>query len=224
MRINSGHVPDAPGEELLGGWQTIRHSRALTAMLVLMLASSFVTPPLISVLLPGHFTQLGRPEQLGLCISAFAIGTLAGSVLYPALAKGSRRSAFVVGILAMTIGMGLFATLSGFWLIASGALVMGAGSGLFGPVWNVYVAEQVPARVRGQVLGVVNAVGLAAGPLGLGAVSLVLMRWELAVGAAVMAVVWTATAVYALVSPGMRELSTEPSKANEQDAPPIPVS
>ncbi len=221
MRVNVEEAAQEHDEELLGGWQTIRRSRALTAMLVLAFASSFVTPPLISVLLPGHFTELGRPEQLGLCISAFAVGTLVGSVAYAVLARASRRSAFVAGILAMTVGMGLFATLAGFWVVAAGALAMGVGSGLFGPVWNVYVAEQVPARVRGQVLGLTNAVGLAAGPLGLGALSLVLIGSDLVVGAVLMAVVWAATAVYALVSPGMRELSTEPAAPREPVLSPV---
>ena len=61
----------------------------------------------------------------------------------------------------MTFGMSLFAALAGFWLVAAGTLAMGIGSGLFGPIWNVYVAERVPARVRGQVLGLTNAIGAA---------------------------------------------------------------
>ena len=42
-------------------------------------------------------------------------------------------------------------------------------------------------------------------------------RSELVVGAVLTAVVWAATAVYALVSPGMRELSTEPAAPREPE-------
>ncbi len=224
MRLTDGVPASHDEEELLGGWATIRGSRALKSMLVLAFASSFVTPPLISVLLPGHFNATGHAGQLGLTLSAFAVGSLLGSVLYPAMAARSRRTAFVSGILAMTLGMSLFAALAGFWLVAAGTLAMGIGSGLFGPVWNVYVAEQVPARVRGQVLGLTNAIGLTAGPLGLGALSLLLMRWELVVGAVVMAAVWAVAAVYALVSRGMKELSADPVPAEAApDAEPVPA-
>ena len=213
MRLTD-EVPAAhEDQELLGGWATIRSSRALKAMLVLAFASSFVTPPLISVLLPSHFNATGHPAQLGLCLSAFAVGSLVGSLLYPVMAGRSRRTAFVSGILAMTLGMSLFAALAGFWLIAAGTLAMGIGSGLFGPIWNVYVAERVPARVRGQVLGLTNAIALTAGPLGLGVLSLLLMRWDLVVGAVVMAAVWGVAAVYALVSRGMKELSADSVEA-----------
>ena len=36
------------------------------------------------------------------------------------------------------------------------------------------------------------------------------MRWDLVVGAVVMAAVWGVAAVYALVSRGMKELSADP--------------
>ena len=39
--------------------------------------------------------------------------------------------------------------------------------------------------------------------------SLLLMRWDLVVGAVVMAAVWGVAAVYALVSRGMKELSAD---------------
>lgn len=209
---------DADDAPRLGGWATIRSSRALVAMLVLTLTSSFVSPPLVSVLLPGHFSSIGAPEQLGLAMSSFAVGTLLGSGLYPLLARLSRRIAYVVGVLGITAGLWLVAPLDGFWLVAAGTAVLGIGSGLFGPVWNVHVAERVPAHARGQVLAITNAASLAAGPLGLGLLALILTRWELTVGALAIAAVWSVAAAYGLFGRGARGL-TQPPPAGPAGAP-----
>ncbi|OZC47238.1 hypothetical protein CH286_13755 [Rhodococcus sp. WWJCD1] len=187
----------------------IRRTPALRAMLLFAFLASLVTPPMISLLLPGHFNEIGEPGQLGLAMSAYAVGALAGSALFAFVAARSRRATFVTGMAAMTIGIWLFAQLHGFWIVAAGMLVMGLGSGLFGPIWNVYVAEQVPADVRGRVLGWLNMSGLVAGPMGLGLMSVVLLGGDLGLGAVVMGVGWTAVAAYAVLSPGAREL-TEP--------------
>lgn len=190
-----------------GGLDLIRRTPALRAMLLIAFAASLVTPPMISLILPGHFNLIGEPGQFGFTMSGFAVGTLVGSVLFAVLARRSRRTAYVAGILAMSAGMWLFAPLGGFWLIIVGMVVMGVGSGLFGPIWNVYVAEQVPDDVRGRVLGWLNAGSLVAGPIGLGLMSLVLLGGNLALGAVLVACGWTAVAFYAVTSPGARELT-----------------
>ncbi|MFI5429744.1 MFS transporter [Aeromicrobium sp. UC242_57] len=176
-------------------------------MLVIAFAASLVTLPMISLLMPGHFNLIGEPDQFGLTMSGFAVGTLVGSVLFAVLAKRSRRTAYVAGILAMSGGMWLFAPLGSFWLILTGMVVMGTGSGLFGPIWNVYVADQVPDDVRGRVLGWLNAGSLVAGPLGLGLMSLVLLGGNLGLGAVLVAAGWSAVAVFAIASRGARELT-----------------
>lgn len=190
-----------------GGLDLIRRTPALRAMLIIAFSASLVTPPMISLLLPGHFNLIGEPGQLGFTMSGFAVGTLVGSVLFAVLAKHSRRKAYVAGILAMSAGMWLFAPLGDFWLIIAGMVVMGIGSGLFGPIWNVYVAEQVPDDVRGRVLGWLNAGSLVAGPIGLGLMSLVLLGGDLALGAILVAAGWSVVAVYAVMSRGARELT-----------------
>ena len=190
-----------------GAWGLIRRTPALRAMLVIAISASLVTPPMIGLLLPGHFDEIGEPGQYGLAMSAFAVGTLTGSVIYGLLASRSRRVTYVSGILAMTAGIWLFARLDGFWIVAVGMVVMGVGSGLFGPIWNVYVAEQVPDAVRGRVLGWLNAGGLVAGPMGFGLMSVVLLGGDLALGAVVVGIGWTAVAAYALLSPGARGLT-----------------
>jgi MFS family permease len=207
-----GRAFDAGGGQPGSAWDLIRATPALRAMLIIAFSASLVTPPMIGLLLPGHFNEIGEPGQLGLAMSAFAVGALVGSALFALLARRSKRSAYVSGLATMTAGVWMFAQLEGFWIVAAGMLVMGVGSGLFGPIWNVYVAEQVPADVRGRVLGWLNAGGLVAGPMGLGLMSVVLLGDDLGLGAVVMAVGWTAVATYAVLSPSARQLTEPPAQ------------
>lgn len=207
-----GKAFDGGGGQSGSALELIRSTPALRAMLIIAFSASLVTPPMIGLLLPGHFNEIGEPGQLGLAMSAFAVGALAGSAIFALLAKRSKRSAYVSGLAAMTAGVWLFARLEGFWIVAAGMLVMGVGSGLFGPIWNVYVAEQVPADVRGRVLGWLNVGGLVAGPMGLGLMSVVLLGADLGLGAVVMGVGWTAVATYAVLSPGARQLTEPPEQ------------
>lgn len=200
--------PSTPG----GSLDLIRRTPALRALLIIAISASLVTPPMISLILPGHFNLLGEPGQLGFTMSGFAVGTLVGSVLFAVLAKRSRRTAYVAGIVTMSAGMWLFAPLDGFWLIVTGMAVMGIGSGLFGPIWNVYIAEEVPDDIRGRVLGWVNAGTLVAGPIGLGLMSLVLVGGDLGLAAVLVAAGWTIVAVYAVMSPGARGLTNSPKE------------
>lgn len=190
-----------------GGWGVVRSDPRLQATLVIALAATFVTPPLLSVVLPGHFAALGEPGAYGATVSAFAIGTIGGSILYAVLSRRSRLLAYVVGITAMTTGMVTMAGLGGVLTVAVGMAVMGVGSGLYGPVWNVFVAEQVPAEVRARVLGWINALALVAGPLGLGALTLLLTVADLRAASFVIAGVWGAVGLFALASRNARDVA-----------------
>ncbi|WP_082582213.1 MFS transporter [Aeromicrobium sp. Root236] len=197
-----------PGPSLSGGaLAVIRRSPALRTMVIIAFTTSLITPPIISLLLPGHFNRIDEPDQLGLCMSAFAIGLLGASLLYARIAQASRRTAYVTAIVALTIGRWLIAPLDEFWMIAAGMLAMGAGAGLFGPIWNVYVATRVPDAVRGRVLSLMMVLGLVAGPLGLGLMALILRGGDLRLGGLLVAGCWTLIAAYAILSPGARTLT-----------------
>lgn len=195
------------GTELTGLGVVLR-SRGLRAALVIGFASSLVVAPLLSVVLPGHFVSLGSPGLLGASMSAFAVGSLVGAVLYAVVSRASRRRAYLAGIGAMTIGLWVIAPLGAGPLVITGMAAMGVGGGLFGPVWNVFIAESIPERVRGRALSWLNATTLVAGPLGLGALALLLTAADdLRVAAVVVAATWTLIAAWSATSRGGRELS-----------------
>src|SRR5918997_1712762 len=199
-----------PGQEQPGGFATLWASPALRAMVVIAFGNALLAAPLLTVLLPAHFQGLGQADWLGYTMSAFAAGSIVGSILYGVLAAKSRRLVYVLGLVLQVVGMGGFATLHGFWLVAAGSVLIGVGGGLLSPIFLVFFTERVAERVRGRVLSLVNALGMVASPIGLSLMALLLTRSSLNVGALVVFVGFLVVGAYALVSRGMREFAATP--------------
>lgn len=198
-------APDEGGSEAeVGGWQTIRNSPSLRAMLLIGFGAALVTAPIIAVLLPAHFRLLGHPDWYGYTMSGFAVGALVGSGLYAVIARRSRQRAWVGGLVLLSLGMLAFAVLDGFWIVFIGTVLLGLGSGLLTPIFLVLITEQVREAVRGRVLGLLDAANLVATPLGLAGLAWLLTAVSLRTAAAAVVVVWLAVAAYSLTSPTMR--------------------
>ncbi|MDF9716713.1 MFS transporter [Nocardioides sp. ChNu-153] len=211
--------PIAAEDAGLSGLGVLLRSRALVAAVVIGFASAFVFSPLLAVVLPGHFTRLDAPGLLGASMSAYAVGSLVGAAGYALVTRRSRRLAYVLGLVVMSAGAWLVAPLGAGGFVMAGMAAMGLGGGLFGPVWNVYIAESVPAHVRGRALSWLNATSLVAGPLGLGALALLLDgTGDLGLAAVLVAATWTLAATWAVLSRGGRELSG-PAPAVPADQP-----
>ena len=189
----------------LAGLTLIRRSRPLLSLLIISLASVVLVGPLLSVVLPAHFTALAAPGLLGLTLSAYAVGTMAGSAVYGWLFAGRRWAAWVTANLLYAASGLLIATLDGFWLIAAGMAAAGLGSGLLQPITTVVLTEQVPDALRGRVFGTYSALQMVATPVGLGLMAAILAGADLRAGAWVLAAGWVLTSAYALVAPGLKD-------------------
>ncbi len=189
----------------LAGLALIRRSRPLASTLVISLASTLLLAPLLSVVLPAHFNALGAPTLLGLCLSGYAVGTMAGSGLYGWLFGTRRWAAWISANLLYVVSGVLIATLAGFWPVAAGMVAAGLGSGLLQPITTVLLTEQVPDHLRGRVFGTYSSLALVASPLGLGLMAAVLAGAELRVGAWLLAAGWVVVGCYALVARGITD-------------------
>ncbi len=179
-------------------------------MLVIGFGSAAVVAPLLGVLLPAHFNRLGEPTWFGFTMSAFAVGSMIGAILYAVVAARSRRVVWIAGLLLQTVGMVGFTTLHGVWPVVVGAALVGVGSGLLSPVFLVFFTEQVAESVRGRVLGLFNALALIASPLGLGAVALALSVTTLEAAATWLLAAWVLVMAYAFGSRAMRMFARQP--------------
>lgn len=204
----------------LAGLTHIRRSRPLLVILLVSLGSTILVGPLLAVVLPAYFTTLAAPGLLGLSLSAYAVGTMAGSGIY-GWAFGERRwAAWVTANLLYVAAGVLIATLGGFWLVGAGMLVMGIGSGLVQPIVTVVLTEQVPDALRGRVFGAYAALAMVAAPVGLGLMAAVLGAADLRAGAWALAAGWVAVGLYAVFAPGLKDyIRPRREEAHAEDRP-----
>lgn len=199
----------------MAGWTHIRQHPALFALLAISLASVVVAGPLLSIVLPAHFAALAAPGLLGLSLSAYAVGTIAGSGLFGWLFEGRRWRAWVVAAVLYASGGLLIGTLLGFWPVALGMVLVGVASGLQQPVTTVVLTERVPDALRGRVFGTYAALQMAVAPLGLGVMAGVLGASGLGVGAWVLALGWVMMAALSITMPGLRRCISATSPSQE---------
>lgn len=192
---------------------TVRRSRPLQVLLLLNAGSSLLVAPLLAVLLPAHFQGLGQPGRLGFTLSAFAVGTIIGGVLYSTLLKRARLVAWVLGNVFFLASFVVLAPLQGFWLPALAMLLAGIGQGFQGPIITVLFTEHVPDRLRGRLFGLLTSVSSVVAPLGLGLSALILTSRSLEFLSWTLAITWAPMAVAACLAPSLRAWLATPSGA-----------
>lgn len=204
------------------GFGLVRRTPVLWSMLVISLASAVLVAPLLAVVLPAHFQGLGRPELLGFSVSAYAVGTIVGSVLYGALFGDRRRPAWVASMGLMMVGFAAVATLDRVLAVAVGMALAGVGGGLQQPIIMVVLTRAVPEAVRARVFGVYSAAAMLVAPVGLGAASGIIAGWGLDAVARVIAGLWLLVGLWAVATPSLRDylrtLTEEDADADHQPA------
>ncbi|MFT3888399.1 MAG: MFS transporter [Arachnia sp.] len=201
------------------GLTAIRRSAPLVALLVISLGSVILVGPLLSIVLPAHFTTLGSPGLLGVSLSAYAVGTIAGSGAYGWGFAGRRWLAWAVAHALYVVSGILIATLSGFWLVAAGMAAAGIASGLLQPITMVVLTTQIPDELRGRVFGAYSGLTMVVSPIGLGVLAAVLAGADLHVGAWVLAAGWVLVAAYALFAPGLKGYIAGTPAPRQEDLP-----
>lgn len=205
MPLDSIPEDPSPDENPLGALATVRASRPMTLLIALNVVSMLLMAPLLAVLLPAHFQSMGQPQRLGLTMSAFAVGTVLGGGLYAAALLKRRQFAWVLGNVLFLASFIVLAPMTGFWLPVLGMVLAGIGQGVQGPIVSVLLTENVPERLRGRIFGLMTSLSALASPIGLGLMAVLLHGRPLAVGGWMLAICWLPVAVWACVSPGLRD-------------------
>lgn len=128
----------------------------------------FVLSPLI-FLLTASFEVKGASTELGFVLSSFALGSIAGSLIYAAFGvKTARRWLLITSVTLAGVGLGLMA----FFLDQTPVLlVIAALTGLLaapaGPILSVLLQERCSDDVRGRVLATMGALEATLAPVSL---------------------------------------------------------
>ena len=155
--------------ELSEGLRFVIGNRLLLTILLLCLVGNLFDLPLLTVVLPVYANEVfGSPQSLGLMLSSFAAGGLAGIVLFGAIGRGlPRRRVFLWGwLVAVLITYGALATQLPLIAVVLAAVIGGLAAGPINPLILTVLQENTPPHLMGRVLGAATAFAQAGIPFG----------------------------------------------------------
>ena len=106
----------------------------------------------------------------------------------------------------MMAGIAIMSTLPSYPALLTGAVLLGFSSGPLSALLNFKVFDLIPDEVRGATLGTQNALMLVVAPVAVFVASVLVTWFGVNAAAMVLAGLWAAFTLYALVSSAMREL------------------
>ncbi|MDJ1136546.1 MFS transporter [Streptomyces iconiensis] len=154
--------------ELLNGVRTLWRNRLVRTLTLSGTAFNTLDSGLSGVVLVTYaYQHLDSASSLGFLLSAFGLGSLAGTLGYAAVGHriGRRRTFLTTGfaVAALIVSLAAMPPL----LVSAGVLAaLGAVAAPVGPLRVSVLQEQTPAGQYGQVKTAVDTVGITAAPLG----------------------------------------------------------
>lgn len=162
---------DRPGyvTQLTEGLRFLIHDALLRDMAITLGLFNGLEAPIFAVILPVFAkTVLGSATGLGLMVSAFAIGALAGVTVYGAI--GHRISRRAIWFTAYTLSPGFYWALAihpSFPVLLPIFALMGFITGPINPLMVTIRHERIPPDMRGRVFASYSAISQLVSPLGI---------------------------------------------------------
>ena len=155
--------------DVTDGFRFLHRSTFLFWMLIAFSAGSLVAEPLYSVILPVYANEvLDSPVALGFIFAALGIGSLVGNLVYVTIGMRLSRSTILLGGFAVRgLTFAVLPTMPPWWVIAAAIFVGAVALEPINPMSMTVFQEQVPAGMRGRVLGVQGAIISATLPVGI---------------------------------------------------------
>jgi MFS family permease len=125
--------------------------------------------PIFAVILPVFAKEmLGSATSLGLMVSAFAVGALAGVSLYGTIGhRLSRRTVWFTAYLLSPLFYWALAIHPAFPILLGVFAVLGIVSGPINPLMVTIRHERIPPPMRGRVFSTYSAIAQVVSPLGI---------------------------------------------------------
>jgi len=206
---------ETPWQQITGGVKVLRHSRFLVATIVLIIGLTTVGGGLQGLVLPLHFSILGRPEVLGLVLTTMSAGMLAGALVFAVMGtRVTRRVWLAIGFSFLTIGFIGMSTLASLPVIFTSALVVGISNAMLGGVLGVLQVEKTPDRARGRVLALQNTALQLAAPVGIGGSGIIAEIASPAIAGLAMSAVWVIALAIVLATRSLHNLERQEDLQN----------
>ena len=138
----------------------------LMAVLTIALVIDVMKPASLGFVVPGMIDEYGVPTATVAWLPFAALcGTVAGSVIWGALADLYGRRASILLSAVMFVGTSICGAMPSLWWNVGICFLMGAAAGGMLPVAYALLAETMPSRQRGWALVLVGGLGAAGGYL-----------------------------------------------------------
>lgn len=215
-------------DELAAGLRFVRGDRLLVWMIVMSALGSLLAEPLYAVVLPVYARDvLGSALDLGLMYSALGAGSIVGAVIYAVRGyRLPRRLVYVGGFTVRALTFWVLVAVPPLWLVAGSIVVNAVSLEPANPLSMTVMQERIPEQMRGRVFGLIAAISLAAGPVGMVAYGLLLQRIGLqqtilvmaAANCTVVAAMWLVPAFHQMHAPVPGTLDGRPALALKEAA------
>jgi putative MFS transporter len=138
----------------------------LMVVLTIALVIDVMKPASLGFVVPGMRSEYGLDKAAVAWLPFAALcGTVAGSVIWGALADLFGRRATILLSAVMFVGTAICGAMPDFWWNVGMCFLMGAAAGGMLPVTYALLAETMPSRHRGWVLVLVGGLGSVGGYL-----------------------------------------------------------
>jgi len=206
-------APESFWTSTVFGFRYLRQHRLLLWLAGTICLMNLLDAPLTTVQLPALVREnYGSAGRLGLMLSAYGAGAVAGGLLYSVVApRLSRRKTFAAGCFAVALVFLVLALAPPYALAMTAMVIMGLAGGPLNPILMSIRQERVPLPYRARVFGTITAIAWVAIPLGqLGGGYLV--EW-LGVNACLagVAIAYLAVVAAYLINPVFHEMDRTPA-------------
>jgi putative MFS transporter len=139
---------------------------SLMATLVVALIIDIMKPASLGFVVPGMIKEYGVSKSMVAWLPFAALtGTVAGSIIWGALADIFGRRASILLSAVMFVGTSICGAMPDFWWNVGMCFMMGAAAGGLLPVVYALLAETMPSKHRGWALVLVGGLGAVGGYL-----------------------------------------------------------
>ena len=156
-------------DEMKEGLHYIRESRLLRAILAQATVINFLASPLFAVVVPVYAARTyGNAVEFGTMIAGFGGGSIAGSVLYGALAaRLPKRTTFISAFIAGGSSISILAFQPPLSISIGVFAFCGLALAPLNPMVGTVILTRTPEYLLGRVIGTVGSVATAFAPIGI---------------------------------------------------------
>jgi MFS family permease len=167
--IPSGTVKKKYSEDLAEGLRFLFREKLMLAIMIMVMVTNFMDAAFAGVILPVYVKEVyGSPLGLGFLFGASGAGAVVGALVYSAIGHRMPRHATFVSMFVLTsLRFWVFILYPPLSTVILVTFLTSIGAGPLNPIISAVEYERIPAKLRGRVLGAIQAGAWAAMPMGM---------------------------------------------------------